>query len=242
MEKEKTKENTTKEKHDGYTRDTREFLDKYGDSPILALNVVIVPLPFILPLILNVVTKREFNAYMKKKGFDRLYHWELMATIEVENEKRNVVIQKAGKIDINFDKKSYTYYYKSLISNKIFIEVPLKTTESQLTIDTLLKRTRDRVTYDEYYKWSLFGHMNCQGFVKNLLENVDLYASNTVLQSHYQSTVGEAEAEFIQQHFYSLFMIDLLAYMGIYGYILFRYVVKYIFQKLSPQFSKYMNF
>lgn len=235
MEKEKT---TTK--HDGYTRDTREFLDQHGNLPILALSVVIVPLPFVLPLILNLATKREFNAYMKKKGFDRLYHWELMATIEVENEKRNVIIQKAGEIDINFDKKSYTYYYKSLISNKIFIDVPL--IKETITIDTLLKRTRDRVTYDEYYKWSLFGPMNCQGFVKSLLESVDLYETNTALQSHYQSTVGDSEAAFIQQHSYSLFMIDLLAYMGIYGYILFRYVLKYIFQKLSPQFSKYMNF
>ena len=50
---------------DGYNRSTREFLEKYGEIPIVSLSVVIVPVPFIIPLLLNVLTKREFNKFMK---------------------------------------------------------------------------------------------------------------------------------------------------------------------------------
>lgn len=224
--------------HDGYTSETREFLDKYGDSEILALSVVIMPVLFIIPFILNIVTRRDFNAYMQKKEFTRLYHWELMATISVDGEKRNIIIQKTGQIDVNFDKKSYTYYYKSLISNKIFVDIPLP--EKTTSIDELLNKTRKKMGYEEYYKWSLFGKKNCQSFIKTLLESIDVY-DKTVLSSHFQSTVGELETAFMQKHEWVLFLIDLIAHISVYMYIFLRYFIKCLYQKIVPQFSNYMN-
>jgi hypothetical protein len=227
--------------HDGYTSETRTFLDKYGNAQIVALSVVIMPIFFIIPFILNILTRRDFNAYMQKKEFARLYHWELMATIIIDGEKRNIIIQKTGQIDINFDKKSYTYYYKSLISNKIFVDIPLpEPTTGTLTIDELLFKTREKMGYEEYYKWSLFGKKNCQTFIKTLLESINLY-DKSVLPDHFQSTVGDDETAFWEKHSCVLYAIDILAYISVYIYLLFRSTVNYIYKNLFPQFSNYMN-
>jgi hypothetical protein len=228
---------------DGYNRSTREFLEKYGEIPIIALSVVIVPVPFIIPLLLNVLTKREFNKFMKKKGYDRLYHWELMATLNIDGKKKNVIIQKACEIDINFDKKSYSYYYKSLINNKRFMDVPLESLkEQQLTIIEMLHKTRDKISYDEYYKWTMIGNLSCQGFVKSILENVDLYDKTEELSSHYQSNINHTdEEEIIKNHSTSLYIIDLFCFMCFYLYKFLTYLRDDIIKKKLANFTSYYN-
>ena len=224
---------------DGYNRSTREFLEKYGEIPIVALNVVIMPVLFIIPLLLNILTKREFNKLMKKKGYDRLYHWELMATINVDGENKNVIIQKSCEIDINFDKKSYTYYYKSLINNKRFIDVPLeslkKEEQQQLTINEMLNKTRNKISYDNYYNWAMIGNLNCQGFVKNILENNDLY-DKTQLNTNYQT-----DEDIINDHSKSLYIMDMFCFMCFYLYKFLVYLRDDIIKKNLSNFTSYYN-
>lgn len=227
---------------DGYNRSTREFLEEYGDLPIVALSVVIVPVPFIIPLVLNLLTKREFNKYMKKRGYDRLYHWELMATINVDGINKNVIIQKACEIDINFDKKSYSYYYKSLINNKRFMDVPLESLKDkqQLSINEMLNKTREKIGYDDYYKWSMIGNLNCQGYVKTILERNDLY-DKTELSSHYQADIDEIETDIIKNHSTSLYIMDMLSFMVFYLYKILVYIRDDIIKKKLAKFTSYYN-
>lgn len=232
---------------DGYNRSTREFLEKYGDLPIVALSVVIVPVPFIIPLVLNLLTKREFNRCMKKRGYDRLYHWELMATIDVDGKKKNVIIQKACEIDINFDKKSYSYYYKSLINNKRFMDVPLESLKDKkdkkdinLTINEMLNKTREKIGYDDYYKWSMIGNLNCQGYVKTILESNKLY-DKTELSSHYQADIDDIETDIIKNHSTSLYIMDMLSFMVFYLYKILVYIRDDIIKKKLAKFTSYYN-
>ena len=51
-EKGRMKKSKKKYNHDGYKKETREFLDNYGHYPITALKVIVMPLPFLLPIIL----------------------------------------------------------------------------------------------------------------------------------------------------------------------------------------------
>ena len=149
-EKKKSKKREKKYNHDGYKKETREFLDNYGHYPITALKVIVMPLPFLLPIILNLLTRREFNKYMKARGYERFYHWELMATIKIDEEDKEVIIQKSGgdDIDINFENKSYTYFYKSLIGNKKVIDVPFYKKKA-MTISSILNKTREKLNYEE---------------------------------------------------------------------------------------------
>ena len=226
---------------DGYNRSTREFLEEYGELPIVALSVVIVPVPFIIPLVLNLLTKREFNRCMKKRGYDRLYHWELMATIDVDGKKKNVIIQKACEIDINFDKKSYSYYYKSLINNKRFMDVPLESLkDKQLTINEMLNKTREKIGYDDYYNWSMIGHLNCQGYVKTILERNKLY-DKTDLSLHYQADIDEIEKDIIKNHSTSLYIMDVLSFMVFYLYKILVYIRDVIIKKKLANFTSYYN-
>ena len=246
-EKKKSKKSKKREKkynHDGYKKETREFLDNYGHYPITALKVIVMPLPFLLPIILNVLTRREFNKYMKARGYERFYHWELMATIKIDDEEdkeKEVIIQKSGgdDIDINFENKSYTYFYKSLIGNKKVIDVPFYKKKA-MTISSILNKTREKLNYEEYYEWNIIGEKNCQGYVKAILESIDLY-DESVLGIYNQSTIGDLETEFIEKHSFSLFIVNILSYMLIYFYSSINFIMKYAQQTLLPRFSKYMN-
>lgn len=233
--------------HDGYKNETRDFLDQYGHCKITALKVIVMPLPFLLPIILNLLTRREFNKYMKARGYERFYHWELMATIQInETETKEVIIQKSGgdNIDVNFDQKSYTYFYKSLVGGKKVVEVPLirgeKEEKKELTISYILNKTRERLNYEEYYTWDIIGKTNCQGFVKAILQTLDLY-DETVLGIYDQSHVGDLENEFIKTHSFSLFIVKVLCYMLIYFYSFINFMSKCAYEHLIPCFSKYMN-
>ena len=247
--KEKGRKNKSKKKynHDGYKKETREFLDNYGHYPITSLKVIVMPLPFLLPIILNLLTRREFNKYMKARGYERFYHWELMATIKIDEEdkEKEVIIQKSGgdDIDINFENKSYTYFYKSLIGNKKVIDLPFSAAEKKgkaLTISSILNKTREKLNYEEYYEWNIIGEKNCQGYVKAILESIDLY-DESVLGIYNQSIIGDLETEFMEKHSFSIFIVNILSYMLIYFYSSINFIMKYAQQTLLPRFSKYMN-
>lgn len=244
--KEREKKSKKKYNHDGYKKETREFLDHYGHYPITALKVIVMPLPFLLPIILNLLTRREFNKYMKARGYERFYHWELMATIKIDDEdkEKEVIIQKSGgdDIDINFENKSYTYFYKSLIGNKKVIDVPFTSLyeKKELTISSILNKTRNKLNYEDYYEWNIIGKKNCQGYVKAILESIDLY-DETILGIYNQSTIGDLETEFMEKHAFSLFIVNILSYMLIYFYSFINFMMKCIHHTLLPRFSRYMN-
>ena len=87
----------------------------------------------------------------------------------------------------------------------------------QLTINEMLNKTREKIGYDDYYKWSMIGNLNCQGYVKTILERNDLY-DKTELSSHYQANIDEIETDIIKNHSTSLYIMDMLSFMVFYLY------------------------
>jgi hypothetical protein len=74
-----------------YPPKVREFLEKYGDTPVETLQIVIEPLAPVVEMLANKMTKGEASAYAHQRGFDGFFHAGLLI-----NDKYSIDKHKEG--------------------------------------------------------------------------------------------------------------------------------------------------
>ena len=152
-----------KPRSDRYNNLSRKTLKQFGDKAIKSLTLVRTPIPSMLNKALNFVSLGKWNNERRKYGFDTLYHLALLVSIE---GGKSLVVEKNEVINI-----STSYRIKSTTEQ---LTLPLPTTDT--TLNTVLDITRKRMGDKKYFLYDAFNN-NCQVYIKNVLESMDLYSS-----------------------------------------------------------------
>jgi hypothetical protein len=106
----------------------------------------------------------------KKLGekYDKIFHLALIATIEINGQLKNIVIEKEATINIST-------HYKTKDTTEIMY-IPLK--NKNLTINEMLEKTRKTMGDKLYFGYSALQNNNCQNYIMQILINSDLLDEN----------------------------------------------------------------
>lgn len=147
-------------KLDGYNNKSTTTIKKYGNLPILSMQIFRTPLSSKVNMFLNALSFGKLNAIKKKYGFDDFFHLALVCNLG----SKNIMCQKNSVVDI-------TEAYKDKENTEVFnVDMMGKT----FTINDMLSKTRSRLGDKAFFEYDMLSH-NCQHFVANLLESEGIF-------------------------------------------------------------------
>ena len=147
-------------KLDGYNNKSTATIKKYGNMPVLSMQIFRTPLSSKVNMFLNALSFGKLNAIKKKYGFDEFFHLALVCNLG----SKNIMCQKNSVVDI-------TEAYKDKENTEVFnVNMMGKT----FTINDMLSKTRQRLGDKAFFEYDMLSH-NCQHFVANLLESEGLF-------------------------------------------------------------------
>lgn len=147
-------------KLDGYNNKSTKTISKYGNMPVLSMQIFRTPLSNKVNTFLNALSFGKLNTIKKKYGFDEFFHLALVCNLG----SKNIMCQKNSVVDI-------TEAYKDKENTEVFnVDMMGKT----FTINDMLSKTRERLGDKAFFEYDMLSH-NCQHFVANLLESEGLF-------------------------------------------------------------------
>lgn len=173
-----------------FTNSSQDTLNKYGNYPIVALQVRKQPIISIIDKAINIISLGKYQEIKdKSKSFDKLYH--LFAVVGVKlpnNEVKNILIEKNQSINISTDIPEIT---KDTM--RLTIAIPNK---FNLTLNDLLTNTLNKIGSDRFFIYRPFNDQNnggnCQRFISDVLD------SNGLLGSSYSKWILQDITELVK--------------------------------------------
>jgi hypothetical protein len=160
-------------------------LRKFGDEPIIALEVVRTPILKVLDKVINIISFGKFNKLKQKYSYDDLFHLQMVAKVNVNEHFKNVVLEKNEVINISTNVSSK--------STSQMINVPMK---PGMTINQILDNARSKAGDAKFFLYDAF-KANCQDFILLLLNSSGL--SNNSIESFIKQDVSKV-AEGLPDH------------------------------------------
>ena len=148
-----------------YTRKCVKTLKQYGDLPIKSIYLSRHPVNSYLLKLLNIITLGEYEnklkKYIQKNKCNNFYPFHTLFIIEVElpNKFRKLIVVEKNTC-INISDKYKTYNHQDIIK--------IKTKYKNLTINSLLEKTKKRLGKIKYFNWHIYKN-NCQCFAEEVL-------------------------------------------------------------------------
>jgi hypothetical protein len=159
-----------------YTNETRETLNKFGNSKIENITIVRTPVTKAIITVLNALSFGLFKELMKTHGYDTMFHLGLLMTI---NNQR-VVVEKLAEINVSTN-------YKQLY-NEASETLTLTLNGGDLTLNQMIEKTRNFMGEKNFYDYDAFTN-NCQNFISNIL------TANSLNSPKYQDFLYQDMAE-----------------------------------------------
>lgn len=158
-----------------FSTKTKANLDKFGDSPIIALQLRRVPINFAIDLAIQGISAGKWEELKEKYGFDKFYHLSMVATLQdktttVVNGRpkrvpKQLAIEKLEVVSVNDN--------IDVGEGMETQDVPLA--GASFTIKDMFQKTRAKVGDTRFFSYSALGANNCQNFIEMLLESEGLY-------------------------------------------------------------------
>ena len=149
---------------DTFNRHSADTLKKYGSRTITRLDIYRTPIQTFVKTALDVLSLGAFSKAVRQSGYDSVFHVALIAQVG----DRHVVLEKIEAVNID---TSYPTSHNTQIFN-------VKMGTESFTLNTLVRRGRYQAGDKTFFRYSAFGQgqaTNCQGFVRLLLQGVNLY-------------------------------------------------------------------
>jgi hypothetical protein len=158
-----------------YNKKSEELLKKYGDYKIKKLYLVKNPITNFNTLLLNLITFYNYDKtltnmnQMFKKNY-MPYHISIMIEIELTNNNKKFLL---------LEKTSYVNISENILLNTQNVLKNIKIPKKQITLNTILKETQNRIGVKKFFNWSIYKN-NCSIFVKEILITLDLYNKSNI--------------------------------------------------------------
>jgi hypothetical protein len=154
-----------------YNASSQRTINKYGASTVVGLTIYRKPIPSLVNTTLNIISLGKWNEERKKdKALDTLYHLTLACEL---NNGLTVYCQKNEVICIS------TTYHPCAEDETFCIKLKEsdKDKVNTFTLNDILHKTQERMGESNYFLYRSFDN-NCQVYIKNLLESIDLYTDD----------------------------------------------------------------
>ena len=168
-----------------FSNSSKSTIKKFGDLPIVGLEVVRTPILKVLDRIINLISFGKFNKLKEKYGFDDLFHLQLVSKVNMNGHFKNVVLEKNEVINVSTNVATK--------NTSQMISVPVN---RPITINELLNNARQKVGDAKFFLYDPFLN-NCQNFILDLLNSSGL--SNNSIDSFIKQDVSKI-AEGLPSH------------------------------------------
>jgi transcriptional antiterminator Rof (Rho-off) len=149
-----------------FSNKIKKILNKYGDEKILSIRVGRRPINNMVEKAFNIISIGKWNELRNQYYYDKLFHLFIILTLQdgtkISFEKNDIV-----NMDVNDSRCSETNV------ECIELEYP----QNSITINELVKKPLERIGKEDYFIYDPF-KLNCQIFIKSILETFGLYNSN----------------------------------------------------------------
>jgi hypothetical protein len=148
-----------------YTNKAQNALKKYGNYEIVNMEVRRDPIIKVIDTALNLVSLGKWEELKKKYNFDKLWHLYMIFTINMNGQRKDILVEKNQSINISDSIPPKTEQTKSLMIG----------TNKGLTLNSLLENTLNKVGKDQFFIYDPFGDRNCQSFLRDLMTANGIY-------------------------------------------------------------------
>jgi transcriptional antiterminator Rof (Rho-off) len=148
-----------------FSNKIKKILKKYGNENIVSIRVGRRPINKLVEKAFNIISVGKWNELRQQYYYDKLFHLFLILTLQdgtkLSLEKNDIV-----NMDTN----------DSRCSEKNVDCIELEYPQNSITVNDLVKTPLDRIGKNNYFVYDPF-KLNCQIFIKSVLETFGLYNS-----------------------------------------------------------------
>lgn len=162
-----------------FSSKTAAQLKRYGDYPVVAVQVRRVPIHKALDMALQGVSGGKWEELKTKYGFDQFFHLSMVVTLK---GKKKVTLKPGEGRGMILVPKKLAIEKLEVVSVNDNIEVGpgMETLEvavkQPFTINEMFTKARASLGDSTFFSYSALGGNNCQNFIKVLLDVEGLYS------------------------------------------------------------------
>lgn len=184
-----------------YTPSVRDYLSKNGSGRITNITIYRTPLQQWITKVLNGLSLNDFNAEMKKRGYDSMFHLFVKITYDLNGVRRFARLEKNEVIMLQewnpkFETDQNAQKMNIVMDNQVLNKKNDDGTFG-LTLQSMLDTTRNKIGDDAFFLYDPFGGIdnkkggNCQAFIYNVLDSNGLLPANQQAKDFiYQDITG----------------------------------------------------
>ena len=148
-----------------YNKISQKILDLYGEYQVTKIYLIRQPFSKLITFLLNIFTLYNYNKLINKSQSNFPYHTLVVFEIKLPNGMKKMLL---------LDKNNCVNIRENFFINKFQEIKELKIKNKNLTINSILNSTKQRLGNKKYFNWHLHKN-NCQNFTKEILKTIKKY-------------------------------------------------------------------
>ena len=149
-----------------FSNKIKKILKQYGNENIVSIRIGRRPINKLVEKAFNIISIGKWNELRNQYYYDKLFHLFLIITLQ---DGTKLSLEKNDIVNMNVN--------DSRCSEKNVDCIEIEYPQNSMTVNDLVKKPLDRIGKNNYFVYDPF-KLNCQIFIKSVLETFGLYNSN----------------------------------------------------------------
>lgn len=149
-----------------FSNKIKKILKEYGNENIVSIRIGRRPINKLVEKAFNIISIGKWNELRNQYYYDKLFHLFLIITLQ---DGTKLSLEKNDIVNMNVNDSRCNESGVDCIE----IEYP----QNSMTVNDLVMKPLDRIGKNNYFVYDPF-KLNCQIFIKSVLETFGLYNSN----------------------------------------------------------------